>query len=136
MDDFNPATWFDLLKHNPIAQVMLGGLLAGSGITQAVKKTWLAFGDASKISVARYRASCMWLAMLSTTMITYGLFHAIIFVDPHGLAKAVALVTGLPAPLAYNAVRAFARWKFPAFAAAMSDNGAAFKTAPAVAPPS
>jgi hypothetical protein len=129
MEDFNPATWIELLKHNPVLEVILGGLLLGTAITQAVKKTWLAFADTTRITQARYRVSCMWLAILSTMFATYVMFHTIIAgVDAHGLGKVVAVSSGIAAPLVYVWTRALIKWKFPALAAAMSDNGAAFKT--------
>jgi len=119
--DIDPAKWFEIATHNPIILVTLGGLLFGLGFTQAVKKTWLAFGDATKISVRRYDVSVMWLSILSTFFATHTLWQAVIPIDAHGLNRAVSLVIGIGSPKIYEWVKAIIAWRFPALAARMGN---------------
>lgn len=122
--DFDPKVWLDVIQHNPILMIMILGTTVGTGITQAVKKTWLAFGNTEEINEKRYDVSCMWLAILSTAFATYVIFHSIIFVDVHGLGKIVALGTGTVAPLSYKFLKAVVLWKLPGLAASFGSNGA------------
>jgi hypothetical protein len=135
VDDFNPKFWLDIAQHNPILLVILVGLAAGSGVTQAVKKTWLAFGDVSKVTQARYRASCTWLSIIVTAFCTYMMFHSIIFTEVHGFGKALAAANGMISPLSYKLTKSLIAWKFPSIAAGWGENGAGFKALPEGKPP-
>lgn len=115
--DIDPKQWFEIAIHNPIILVLLGGLLFGIGFTQLIKKTWLAFGDTTKVSPRRYDVSVMWLSVASTFLSTHTLWLAVIPVDTHGLNRAVSIIAGFGSPKIYDWARALIAWKFPALAA-------------------
>jgi hypothetical protein len=128
--DFDLKTWLDIAQHDPVLVVILVGMAAGSGLTQAIKKTWLAFGDLSKVTQLRYRASCTWLAIVLTALCTYMAFHGLIFREAHDFGKVIALANGMISPLSYKAGKALIAWKFPSLAASLGENGAGFKALP------
>src|ERR1039458_6000802 len=105
--DIDPGKGCEIATHNPTLLVMLGGLLIGIGFTQAVKKTWLAFGDVTKVSANRYQASVMWLSILTTFLGTHTLWWSVIHVDAHGLNRAVSLANAFGSPKVYQWVKAW-----------------------------
>lgn len=120
--DFDVSKWFDVFQRNPVLIVALGGLLIGIAFTQAVKKTWLAFGNINAISIDRYQVSCMWLAILSSFFATHMLWSAFIREDAYGMNRAVSLLVSIPAPLTYKLIKAVVAWKFPSFAKLWGDD--------------
>jgi hypothetical protein len=127
--DFKPGLWLQAFADNPVVVILLFGLLSGNGFAQAVKLTYLGFGDPEKITRARYRATMNWLAITSTFLFTYLFWRSYAPQGAHGLERLSSLGTGFSSPFVYKAVRALADRFCPGFAAKWGDNGEAWKEA-------
>ena len=121
MEDLDVEKWIKIARTNPILLAMGGGLLIGIAVTQLVKSTWLAFGDTTLINKARYRVTCMWLAVVTTFLSTHYLWNAIIPTEAPLLNKTVSLGMALTSPLMYRAIKAALPEKY---AKVLGDNGA------------
>lgn len=119
--DFDTQKWLDIAKGNPVLVILVAGLIAGSGVAQMIKLMYIAICDTQRISEARYRAGMNALSILSTYLLTYMLWHAMIPEDSHGLGKVASLLSAFSAPFAYKTAKALIAWKFPDLAAKMGD---------------
>jgi len=120
--EFHPDQWLRIMSDYPVLLVLLAGLVGGAGVTQLVKRTYLGFvAAADRVSEPRYRVSVMWLAVLSTGLLTGRIWDMMIGDHHTGLHHAVAVVAGVSAPYVYRITKAVVGWKFPAFAKAWGD---------------
>ena len=105
---------FSLMAQFPAILVLMGGVVFGSGLTQLVKKTYVAFQPVPQVSPARFKASVRWLSALCTYLFTVALWHGML---PHqGSEEVIAMGTAFCSPLVYDGARALIAWKFPLFA--------------------
>src|SRR5271167_534780 len=102
--DFNLGKWLGILANYPVISVLFCGLLIGTGFTQIIKKTWLAFGTAT-ISTKRYNASLAWLSAASTFLGTHTMWMAMIPIDAPGLGRIVSLVAAFGSPKVFDWTR-------------------------------
>lgn len=112
----------DTLVRFPVLMVMLLGQLFGSVFTQAVKKTWLAFGI-SRVPKPRYQVTVWWLAILATYLFTLLLWRS--FLGTQGIQEVVCIGAAFCSPPLYNAIK---RWsastkRFAWIAESLGDNG-------------
>ena len=129
--DFDPRHWIEFLGTHPVVLVAILGWVSGMAATQAVKMTWLAWGNTSIVSRARYRNACMWLAVLSTGAITHFWWMYVIGANgsSHGLREIASTSNGVVSPFLYWGLKTGLRiWK-PEWAAKIGDNGAEWKDA-------
>lgn len=120
--DFEPSHWLEILRNNPVLVVMLGGLVGGNAITQTVKLTYLAWFKVAAVDMDRYRVSVMWLAVLTTFLLTNRLWEAFIGGKDTGLRHVAGLIVALASPWVYRVVKAGVAWKWPDFAAKWGDH--------------
>ena len=120
--EFEPEKWLEILKHNPVLVVMLGGLIGGNAITQTVKLTYLAWFKVEAVDMARYRVSVMWLAVLTTFLLTNRLWEMFIGERDTGLRHVSGLIVALASPWVYRGVKAGVAWKFPEWTARWGDH--------------
>lgn len=123
--EFHPEQWLEIARHNPVLVVLFGGQLGGAALTQAAKRTYVAWANGSKISDKRYANSVMWFAILWTFIATNALWEAMIGDHSSGLRHVVSGIAAVAAPFAvYPLVRWAVAKKFPDFADKwMSGNG-------------
>lgn len=125
MDDIDPRKWIEFLATHKVLLILLVGVLSGIAFTQAIKMTWLTWGDVDKVGRARYRNGCMWLGILSTAAATHYWWMSILGADgtSHGLRIVACTAIGFLAPLIYVLAKGFIAWKYPDFAKRLGDNG-------------
>jgi hypothetical protein len=118
-----PAEIAQLAVQFPVILVLLGGIVFGSGLTQLIKRTYLAWQPLSDkpVSKERYRASLRWLAALSTYAFTMGLWHTML--EHTGAEEVVSIGTAFCSPLVYDCGRALIAWKFPGFGHHLNKDG-------------
>lgn len=102
-----------LLVQFPVLAVLLGGFLFGSGFTQMIKRTYIAYRPlgGEPVSQNRFRVSVRWLATLSTYLFTVELWHT--FLEHNGAEEVVSIGTAFSSPVIYDCGRALIAWKFP-----------------------
>ena len=121
--DFDPPHWLEIARNNPVLTLLVIGMVGGAGAAQFVKMAFLAFGNTSSITVARYRFTMYMLAFLFTACITHALWNEEIPPPYHGLDDTASIVNGFICPYAYRAIKALVAWKMPKFAEGWGDNG-------------
>ena len=107
---------YGFLIQYPVLAVLLGGIVFGAGLTQIVKKIYLAYMPvaSSPVSNARYKATTRLLSCLSTFLFSHWLWDTFL---THQIGDtALCAGVGVLSPLVYDGVRAVISWKFPEFA--------------------
>lgn len=132
--DFDPSQWVGLAARYPILLVMIGGFLLGSCFTQAVKKTWLAWGNTALINKKRYQNSCQWLAVLSTYWATEMIWRVVMLENGHGLKRITSISVAFVCPVFYAGLVALLRMRWPLLAEQFGDNGTFEKELPPSSP--
>ena len=127
--DFEPGKWLQIIQDHPVILVLFGGLVGGSAFTQVIKITYLAMVDPlHAVSVQRYRASSMWLAILATFFFTNRLWEFLIGQLHTGFRHVVAVIAAFAAPFVYKGLKALVATRWPNFAASWGDNGGKLKS--------
>jgi len=120
--DVEPSHWLEILHNNPVLLVIVGGMVGGNAATQTVKLTYLAWFKVDAVEMDRYRISVMWLAVLTTFLLTNRLWEAFIGEKGTGLRHVAALIAALASPYVYRGAKAAVAWKFPEWAAKWGDH--------------
>jgi hypothetical protein len=107
---------YAFLIQYPVLAVLVGGMVFGAGLTQIVKKTYLAYMPiaSSPVSVGRYKATVRVLSCLSTFLFSHWLWDTFLTHQPGDTALCAG--DAVLSPLVYDGARALIGWKFPEFA--------------------
>ena len=119
--EFHPSEWLDIIRHEPVIVVLIGGILGGICLTQTVKKTYLTF-QPNLVSDARYRISVYWFAMLSTGILSNYLWFYMSITTGTGLRHVVATIDACAAPYVYQGAKALVATRWPNFAKHWGDD--------------
>lgn len=120
--DFNLGHWLEIFRSNPILMVLLGGLVAGTVVTQAIKFTYLKLFP-KDVTDARYSIGVWWLAILSSGAFTQWFWMAIMPADIHGhlLSYLTSITAGFLSPCLYWLGKRLLGWWKPDLAKRLGD---------------